>query len=53
MADGVEQDETGAASKQKGKRTGSIHIEFARARVSIEGTADAATLCAVLECLAG
>jgi transposase len=32
---------------------GTIHIEFARARVSIEGWADAATVRAVLECLAG
>jgi transposase len=53
VADAVEADETSDASKQKGKRTGSIHIEFARARVSIEGTADGATVRAVLECLAG
>jgi transposase len=34
-------------------RQGTIHIQFARARVSIEGSADAATVRAVLECLAG
>jgi transposase len=32
---------------------GTIHIQFARAKVSIEGSADAATVRAVLECLAG
>jgi transposase len=53
VADAVELDETSHASKQKGKRTGSIHIEFARARVSIDGSADAATIRAVLESLAG
>jgi transposase len=53
VADGVEQDETSRASKQKGKQTGFIHIEFARARVSIGGSADSATVRAVLECLAG
>jgi transposase-like protein len=52
VADAAELDETSQASKQKGKRTGSIHIEFARARVSIEDSADAATVRAVLECLA-
>jgi transposase-like protein len=34
-------------------QAGAIHIEFARARVSIEGRADAAMVRAVLECLAG
>ena len=34
-------------------QAGAIHIEFARARVSIEGQADAAMVRAVLECLAG
>ena len=53
VADTVELDETSHASKQKGKQSGFIHIEFARARVSIEGSADAATVRAVLECLAG
>jgi hypothetical protein len=53
MADAVELEETSHASKQKGKQTGSIHIEFARARVSIDGSADVATVRAVLEFLAG
>jgi transposase len=53
VADGVEQHETSRALPLKGKRTAIIHIEFARARISIEGTADAATVRAVLECLAG
>ena len=35
------------------KQAGAIHIELARARVSIEGQADAAMVRAVLECLAG
>lgn len=35
-----------------GRATGIIHIEFASARVSIEGNADAAMVRAVLECLA-
>lgn len=34
-------------------QAGAIHIEFARARVSIEGGADAAMVRAVLESLAG
>ena len=53
VADCVEQHETSRASTLKGKRAAFIHIEFARARVSIEGSADAATVRAVLECLAG
>ena len=53
VADTVKQDETSQRSKEKGKRAGIIHIDFARARVSIEGTADAGTVRAVLECLAG
>jgi transposase len=53
VADVIEQDETSRALKQKVRQTGSIHIEFARARVRIEGTADVATVRAVLECLAG
>jgi transposase len=40
-------------AKPQRSRAGIIHVEFARARVSIEGTADPATLRAVLECLAG
>ena len=39
-------------SRSKAAERGIIHIELARARVSIEGTADATTLRAVLECLA-
>lgn len=53
VSDTVEQDETRQRPKEKGKRAGFIHIEFARARVSIEGTADVGTVRAVLECLAG
>lgn len=52
VADAVER-ETSQASKQKIKQYGSIHIEFARVRVSIESGADAATVRAVLESLAG
>lgn len=36
----------------KGRAAGMIQIEFTSARVSIEGNADAATVRAVLECLA-
>ena len=53
VTDAVEQDGTSQRTKEQGKRAGIIHIEFARARVSIEGTADAGTVRAVLECLAG
>jgi transposase-like protein len=53
VVDAVEPDETSHASKQKVKQNGSIHIEFARVRVSIESGADAATVRAVLESLAG
>ena len=35
-----------------GQAAGIIHIEFAKARVSIEGSADVATVRAVLDCLA-
>ena len=42
-----------AISKPRDSRaTGMIRIEFASTRVSIEGNADAATVRAVLECLA-
>jgi transposase-like protein len=41
------------ASKPPRNLDGAIHVEFARARVSIEGRADAAMIRAVLECLAG
>ena len=41
------------ASNLQRNQAGAIHIEFARARVSIEGGADAAMVRAVLESLAG
>lgn len=53
IADAVELDGTSHASEQKSKQSGSIHIELARARVSIDGSADATTVRAVLESLAG
>lgn len=46
-------DQMTRASQSKANQHGIIHIEFAGARVSIEGVADAITLRAVLECLAG
>ena len=46
-------DQMSRASQSKGTQNGIIHIEFASARVSIEGVADGTTLRAVLECLAG
>lgn len=39
-------------SRSKAAERGIIHIELARARVSIEGTANSAAVRAVLECLA-
>jgi transposase len=53
ISEGVEQDQTSRPSKSERHQHGIIHIELARARVRIEGRADAATLRAVLECLAG
>jgi transposase len=53
VTDDTPQDEMNCASKCKANQHGIIHIEFASARVSIEGTADVTTLRAVLECLAG
>jgi transposase len=53
VTDDAPQGETSRASKSKANQHGIIHIEFANARVSVEGTADGATLRAVLECLAG
>ena len=41
------------ASNLQRNQAGAIYIEFARARVSIEGRADAAMVGVVLECLAG
>jgi transposase-like protein len=53
VTEGVEQEETRPPSKSEPTQHGIIHVEFARAGVSTEGNADAATLRAVLECLAG
>jgi transposase len=53
VSDDAQHGQTSCASKPKHNQHGIIHVELARARVSIEGTADAATLRAVLECLAG
>ena len=43
----------GLRTLDPGKQTGFIHIEFARARASIEGTPDATTVRPVLAFLAG
>ena len=53
IAEDVEPKKRSRASNLQWNRAGAIHIEFARARVSIEGRADAAMVRAVLECLAG
>ena len=53
IAEGLEPEKRSRASKPQRNQDGAIHIEFARARVSIEGRADAAMVRAVLECLAG
>jgi len=53
IAEGVEPEKRSRASNLQRNQDGAIHIEFARARVSIEGRADAAMVRAVLECLAG
>jgi len=53
VRDDVPQGEMTRASQSKANQHGIIHIEFARARVSIEGTADETTLQAILEYLAG
>jgi transposase-like protein len=53
IADDLEQDATKRTVKPQRSQTGIIYIELARARVSIEGGADAATVRTVLECLAG
>jgi hypothetical protein len=53
VTDDVQPDQTSRSSKSKVNGRGLIHIEFARARVSIEGMVDAATLQAVLASLAG
>jgi transposase-like protein len=53
IAEGVEPEKRSHLSKPQRNEGGAIHIEFAQARVSIEGRADAALVRAVLECLAG
>jgi hypothetical protein len=53
VTDEVQPDQTSRSWKSKVNGRGLIHIEFARARVSIEGMVDAATLQAVLASLAG
>lgn len=53
VADDAPQGKMSRASQSKAEQHGIIHIEFARARVSIEGVADGTVLRAVLECLAG
>jgi transposase-like protein len=53
IAEDVEPKKRSHASNVQRNQAGAIHIEFARARVSIEGRADAAMVRAVLECLAG
>jgi transposase-like protein len=53
IAKEVEPKKRSRASNLQRNEAGAIHIEFARARVSIEGRADAAMVRAVLECLAG
>jgi transposase-like protein len=53
VSDDDTQGQPNRAAKSKTNQHGIIHIEFASARVSIEGTADGTTLRAVLECLAG
>ena len=53
IAEDVEPKKRSCASNLQRNQAGAIHIEFARARVNIEGRADAAMVRAVLECLAG
>ena len=53
VTDEVQADHMSRSSKSKVNGRGLIHIELARARVSIEGMVDAATLQAVLASLAG
>jgi transposase-like protein len=52
IAEGTEDEGTSRGSKPKRNPVGIIHIEFARARVSIEGMAETAMVRAVLEYLA-
>jgi transposase-like protein len=53
IAEEVKPNKRSRGSNLQRNQAGAIHIEFARARVSIEGRADAAMVRAVLECLAG
>ena len=53
VRDEVKHDSARSFSKQEAHPRGHIHIEFARARVSIDSSADMAMVRAVLECLAG
>jgi transposase-like protein len=53
VTDDVQADHPSGSSKSKVHGHGMIHVEFARARVSIEGRVDAGMVRAVLECLAG
>ena len=53
IAKEAEPKERSRGSNLQRNEAGAIHIEFARARVSIQGRADAAMVRAVLECLAG
>ena len=52
IAEDVEPKKRSRASNLQRNQAGAIHIELARARVSIDGRADAAMVRAVLECLA-
>ena len=53
IAEGAEPEKKSKTPKRQRNEGGAIHIEFARARVSIEGRADPVMVRAVLECLAG
>ena len=53
VTDDFQADQTSRSLKSKVNGLGMIHIEFARARVSIEGIVDAAVLQVVLAGLAG
>jgi hypothetical protein len=52
VTEDIQADHTSRSSKSKANGHGMIHIEFARARVSIEGMVDVTTLRAVLVSLA-
>jgi transposase-like protein len=53
IAEDAEPEKRSRTSKPLRNQDRAIHVEFARARVSIEGRADVARVRAVLECLAG